>query len=161
MTQSSKVWTALVTVYVIWGSTYLGIAYAGETIAPLFAASTRFIVAGLLMAGVVLLRGGTLRISRAALVSCVAIGALLPGANAVLFVAERNVPTGLASLIIASVPLWVVLLRLLGHERLPWPVLAGVGVGFVGVAILAHPSGGATYWGIALCLLSAVMWATG
>jgi drug/metabolite transporter (DMT)-like permease len=161
VTQNGKVWTALVTVYVIWGSTYLGIAYAGETIAPLFAASTRFIVAGLLMAGIVALRGGTLRISRAALVSCIVIGALLPGANAVLFVAERNVPTGLASLIIASVPLWVVLLRLLGRERLPWPVLAGVGIGFVGVAILAHPSGGATYWGIALCVLSAVMWATG
>lgn len=161
MSRQGKVWAALVTVYVIWGSTYLGISYAGETIAPLFAASTRFIVAGLLMVGIVALRGGTLRISRPALVSCVVIGALLPGANAVLFVAERNVPTGLASLIIASVPLWVVLLRLLGRERLPWPALAGVGIGFVGVAILAHPSGGATYGGIALCLLSAVMWATG
>jgi drug/metabolite transporter (DMT)-like permease len=157
----TKVWTALATVFVIWGSTYLGIAYAGETIAPLFAASTRFIVAGLLMAGVVRLRGGSLRITGRALVSCVVIGALLPGANAVLFVAERNVPTGLASLIIASVPLWVVVLRLAGRERLPWPALAGVGVGFAGVAVLAHPSGGAKYWGIALCLLSAVMWATG
>jgi drug/metabolite transporter (DMT)-like permease len=161
VSQQGKVWTALVTVYVIWGSTYLAIAYAGETIAPLFAASTRFIVAGLLMAGVVLLRGGRLRISRGALASCIVIGALLPGANAVLFVAEKSVPTGLASLIIASVPLWVVLLRLLGRERLPWPALAAVGIGFAGVAILAHPSGGATYWGIALCLLSAVMWATG
>jgi drug/metabolite transporter (DMT)-like permease len=159
--QESKVWTALVTVYVLWGSTYLGIAYAGETIAPLFAASTRFIVAGALMAGVVLLRGGTLRVSRRALISCVIIGALLPGANAVLFFAERKVPTGLASLIIASVPLWVVVLRLLGRERLHWPALAGVGVGFAGVAVLAHPSGGATYWGIALCVISAVMWATG
>ena len=105
-------WTALVTVYVIWGSTYLGIAYAGETIPPLFAASTRFITAGALMAVVVTVRGGTLRMSRAALVSCVVVGCLLPGANAVLFFAERNVPTGLASLIIASVPLWVVVLRL-------------------------------------------------
>jgi drug/metabolite transporter (DMT)-like permease len=161
VTPQGKVWTALVTVYVIWGSTYLGIAYAGETIPPLFAASTRFIVAGALMAAVVGLRGGTLRVSRRALVSCVIIGALLPGANAVLFFAERKVPTGLASLIIASVPLWVVLLRLLGRERLPWPALAGVGVGFAGVAVLAHPSGGATYWGIALCVISAVMWATG
>ncbi len=52
---TGKVWTALVTVYVIWGSTYLGIAYAGETIPPLFAASTRFITAGAMMVGVVLL----------------------------------------------------------------------------------------------------------
>ena len=161
MTHGNKLWAALVTVYVIWGSTYLGIAYAGETIPPLFAASTRFIAAGLLLAGIVRLRGGSLRVSRNALLSCVLIGALLPGANAVLFVAEKNVPTGLASLIIASVPLWVVLLRLVGRERLPWPALAGVAIGFVGVALLAHPSGGARYWGLALCVLSAVMWATG
>jgi drug/metabolite transporter (DMT)-like permease len=80
----------------------------------------------------------------------------------VLFFAERNVPTGLASLIIASVPLWVMVLRLgAGRERLPWQVLAGVGVGFAGVAVLAQPSGGAKAYGIALCVLSATMWATG
>ena len=153
-------WTALVTVYVIWGSTYLGIYYAGHTIPPLFAASTRFIAAGTIMAGVVRMRGGTLRASRRAVLSCVLIGILLPGANSVLFFAERNVPTGLASLIIASVPLWVAALRLT-RERLPWQVLAGVGVGFAGVAVLAQPSGGARWWGVALCFLSAVMWATG
>jgi len=161
VSRETKLWTALVTVYVIWGSTYLGIAYAGETIPPLFAASTRFITAGALMAGVVRLRGGSLRVSRRAFLSCVLIGVLLPSANAVLFVAERNVPTGLASLIIASVPLWIVVLRLAGRERLPWPVLAGVGIGFAGVALLAHPSGGAKLWGIGLCVLSAVMWSTG
>ena len=147
--------------YVIWGSTYLGIYYAGATIPPLFAVSTRFIVAGALMAGFVLLRGGSLRITWRALRSVVLIGLLLPGANAVLFFAERNVPTGLASLIIASVPLWLAVLRLGGRERLPWPVLAGVGVGFAGVAVLAQPSGGAKSWGIALCVLSALMWSTG
>ena len=161
MTHGAKVWTALVTVYVIWGSTYLGIAVTGETIPPLFAASTRFIAAGSLMVLVVLLRGGKLRVSRRALGSCILIGILLPGANAVLFFAERNVPTGLASLIIASVPLWVVVLRLAGRERLPWQALAGVGVGFAGVAVLAQPSGGATYGGIALCVLSAIMWSVG
>ena len=163
MSKTTKVWTALSTVYVIWGSTYLGIAYAGETIAPLFAASTRFIAAGAIMTLVVLLvRHGTLRMARRELVSCAVIGCLLPGANSVLFYAERNVPTGLASLIIASVPLWVMVLRLaVGRERLPWPVLAGVGVGFAGVAVLAQPSGGATSWGIALCVASAVMWSTG
>ncbi len=161
MTHGAKVWTALVTVYVIWGSTYLGIAVTGETIPPLFAASTRFIAAGSLMVLVVLLRGGQLHVSRRALGSCILIGFLLPGANAVLFFAERDVPTGLASLIIASVPLWVVVLRLAGRERLPWQALAGVGVGFAGVAVLAQPSGGATYWGIALCVLSAIMWSVG
>jgi drug/metabolite transporter (DMT)-like permease len=161
VSHGAKVWTALVTVYVIWGSTYLAIAVAGETIPPLFAASARFIVAGALMAAVVRARGGTLRVSRRALLSCIVVGALLPGANAILFFAERNVPTGLASLIIASVPLWLVLYQVAGRERLPWQVLAGVGVGFAGVAILAQPSGGATVWGIGLCVLSAIMWATG
>jgi drug/metabolite transporter (DMT)-like permease len=161
VSQQGKVWTALITVYVIWGSTYLGIAYAGETIAPVFAASTRFIAAGALMFGVLRLRGGSWRITRRELLSCILIGALLPGANAILFVAERNVPSGLASLIIASVPLWVVVLRLAGRERLPWPTLASVGIGFAGVAVLAQPSGGAKLWGIGLCIISAVMWATG
>jgi drug/metabolite transporter (DMT)-like permease len=154
------VWTALVTVYVIWGSTYLGIYYAGHTIPPLFAAATRFIAAGAIMAGIVRLRGGTLRTSPRAALACVLVGCLLPGANAVLFFAERNVPTGLASLIIASVPLWVALLRLT-RERLPWQVLAGIGIGFAGVAVVAQPSGGARWWGVALCVLSAVMWASG
>jgi drug/metabolite transporter (DMT)-like permease len=156
-----KTWTALVTVYVIWGSTYLAIAITGETIAPLFAVATRFITAGALMAGIVALRGGSLRMERRALLSCIVIGLLLPGANAVLFFAERDVPTGLASLIIASVPLWIVVLRLLGGERLTWQALTAVGVGFVGVAIIARPSGGATTVGIVLCFVSALMWASG
>jgi drug/metabolite transporter (DMT)-like permease len=156
----TKVFVALGTVYVIWGSTYLGIYYAGRTIPPLFAASTRFIASGSIMALVVFARGGTLRVSRRALLSCVVIGCLLPGANSILFFAERNVPTGLASLIIASVPLWVAALRLT-RERLPWQVLAGVGIGFAGVGVLAQPSSGAKWWGVALCFCSAVMWATG
>ena len=161
MSHQGKTWTALVTVYVIWGSTYLGIAIAGETIAPLFAVSTRFVTAGALLAGLVVLRGGSLRLTRRAFASCVLIGLLLPGANAVLFFAERDVPTGLASLIIASVPLWIMVLRLLAHERLSWQALAAVGVGFAGVAIIARPSGGATTLGIVLCFVSAVMWAVG
>jgi drug/metabolite transporter (DMT)-like permease len=160
VSQRTKVYVALGTVYVIWGSTYLGIYYAGRTIPPLFAASTRFITSGSIMALIVLARGGTLRVSRRAALGCVLIGCLLPGANAILFFAERNVPTGLASLIIASVPLWVAALRLT-RERLPWQVLAGVGVGFAGVAVLAQPSGGAKWWGVTLCFCSAVMWATG
>jgi len=163
VSKNAKVWTALVTVYIIWGSTYLGIFYAGQTIPPLFAASTRFITSGTLMTlFVVFLRRSSLRVPRRELLSCLLIGILLPGANSVLFFAERNVATGLASLIIASVPLWVMVLRLgVARERLPWQVLAGVGVGFAGVAVLAQPSGGAKAYGIALCVLSAVMWATG
>ncbi len=161
MTQGARVWTALVVVYILWGSTYLGIAVAGETIPPLFAVSTRFIAAGAIMSAIVRARGGSMRISRRELLSCVIVGCLLPGANAILFFAERNVPTGLASLIIASVPLWIVVFRLVGRERLGVPALAAVILGFAGVGIVAQPSGGATYWGVGLCVASAVMWATG
>lgn len=161
MSKRAKIWSALWIVYIIWGSTYLAIAITVETIPPLLAVSTRFLAAGAIMAAVVLRRGGTMRTGRRELATCFLVGLLLPGANAVLFYAERNVPSGLASLIVASVPLWVVVLRLAGRERLPLPALAGVGVGFAGVAILAHPSGGATGWGIGLCLLSAVMWSVG
>jgi drug/metabolite transporter (DMT)-like permease len=86
---------------------------------------------------------------------------LLPGANAVLFFAEHDVPTGLASLIIASVPLWVVLLRVLARERLSGTTLASLGVGFAGVAVLLRPSGDATALGVSLCIVSAVMWSVG
>ncbi len=161
MSHKAKVWAALWAVYIIWGSTYLAIAVAVETIPPMLAVSTRFIVAGTIMAFVVKARGGTMRISRRAFLSCVLIGALLPGANAVLFYAEQDVPTGLASLLIASVPLWVVVLRLLWHERMPAAALASVGVGFAGVAILLQPEGNATIVGVGLCVLSAVMWAAG
>ena len=161
MNQRAKVWTALWTVYLIWGSTYLFIAITVETIPPLLAVSTRFILAGTIMAAVVLRRGGNLRVSRRAFCSCALIGCLLPGSNAVLFYAERNVPIGLASLLIASVPLWMVVIRLVWRERLPAMALAGVGVGFVGVAVLVQPSGRATAGGIGLCIVSAVMWAAG
>jgi len=161
VSQQAKVWTALWAVYIIWGSTYLFIAITVETLPPLLAVSTRFIFAGAILATIVLARGGTMRVTRRELASCALVGCLLPGANAVLFYAEQDVPTGLASLLIASVPLWVVLLRLLAHERMSGAVLAGVGVGFAGVAILLQPSSGATTVGVGLCLLSAVMWSVG
>jgi drug/metabolite transporter (DMT)-like permease len=145
----------------IWGSTYLFIAITAETIPPLTGVSTRFVAAGAILAAIVVGRGGTMRISRSELASCVLIGALLPGANAALFFAEQDVPTGLASLLIASIPLMVVLLRLWGRERLQPRTLGGVAVGFVGVAVLVRPSADATAAGIALCLLSAFMWSVG
>jgi drug/metabolite transporter (DMT)-like permease len=161
VSRHTKVYVALGTVYVIWGSTYLGIYYAGRTIPPLFAASTRFITAGTLMALVVRARGGTLRTTRRAFAGCVLVGCLMPGGNSILFFAERTVPTGLASLIIASVPLWVAVWRLATRERLPWQLLAGIGVGFAGVAVVAQPSGGARWSGITLCVCSALAWSTG
>jgi drug/metabolite transporter (DMT)-like permease len=104
---------------------------------------------------------GVLRISRAELATCVLIGALLPGANAVLFVAERHVPTGLASLIIGAVPLWIVLLRTLVGDRPHRAALAGVVVGFAGRVLHVRPSGGAPRWWRQVGVGGSVLWATG
>jgi drug/metabolite transporter (DMT)-like permease len=162
LSHGSKVWIALATVYVIWGSTYLAIAIAVEDLPPLLAVSTRFLVAGALLAAwLAWRRRPALRVTRRELGAAAVVGVLLPGANAVLFFAERDVPTGLASLIIASVPLWVVLLRLLAKERLSRTAVLGVLGGFLGVAVLLRPSGGATAVGLALCVVSALMWAVG
>ena len=163
MSHRTRVWFALGTVYLIWGSTYLGIEIAGETIPPLFAVGTRFLAAGLLMAGFTVWRRGAhvLRVSRTQLTSCVIVGALLPGANAVLFVAERHVPTGLSALIIGAVPLWIVLMRVLTGDRPPRIAIAGVAVGFAGLAVLVRPSGGAPLWALLLVVCSSVMWAVG
>lgn len=158
---TGKSWAALWIVYVLWGSTYLGIAITVETLPPLLAVATRFFVAGAILALVVRARGGTLRVSPASLGAAVLVGCLLPGANAILFFAERNVPSGLAALIIAAVPLWVVVLRLLAGHRLRPLALAGVAVGFAGVVLLLHPEGGATMLGIGLCVLASAMWALG
>lgn len=163
MSHRTKVWVALGTVYVIWGSTYLGIKLAGETIPPLFAAGTRFVAAGLLMAGFTAKRRGVgvLRVRPAELASAALVGLLLPGANAILFVAERHVATGLSSLIIGAVPLWIVVMRTTTGDRPPLVALASVGVGFGGLALLVRPSGGSPLWALLLVVGSSVLWATG
>jgi drug/metabolite transporter (DMT)-like permease len=162
LSHAAKVWIALWTVYVIWGSTYLAIAIAVESLPPLLAVASRFIVAGAVLAGwLAWRRRASLRISARALGATAVVGVLLPGANAVLFFAERDVPTGLASLIVASVPLWVILLRLLARERLSRGAVLGVLAGFAGVAVLLQPGGSAPVSGLLLCVLSAVMWALG
>jgi drug/metabolite transporter (DMT)-like permease len=144
VSRNAKIWVALWIVYIIWGSTYLGIELAGETMPPLFAAGVRFILAGTLMVGLVAWRRGwePLRLSRRELASAALIGLLLPGGNALLFVAEREVPIGLASLIIAAVPLWVLLMRLAVRERPDLVSVASLLVGFAGIAILVRPGGG-------------------
>jgi len=163
VSHSTRVWVALGAVYVIWGSTYLGIELAGETIPPLFAVGTRFVAAGLLMAAFTAWRRGprALRVAPAELGSAVLVGALLPGANAILFIAEQHVSTGLSALIIGAVPLWLVVLRTATGDRPPRAALAGVLAGFGGLAILVRPGGSAPLWALLIVVLSSVMWAVG
>jgi len=161
--QTTKVWVALATVYVIWGSTYLGIELTGETIPPLFAVAVRFLCAAALLAGFTWWRRGrgAFRVTPSQLATAALVGVLLPGANAILFVAEQHVATGLSALIIGSVPLWIVVLRITNGDRPPAAALASVLVGFAGLALLVRPGGGAPLWALLLVLGSSVMWATG
>lgn len=158
-----RAWIALWTVYILWGSTYLGIELAGETIPPLFAAGVRFTTVGVVLSGWLLARHGTapFRLGWTTAGSTVLCGVLLIGANALLFVAERRVPIGLASLIFASVPLWLVVLRSTTGDRPPRASLAGTAVGFIGVALLLRPGGDATVTGVLVVVAAALSWALG
>jgi drug/metabolite transporter (DMT)-like permease len=160
---TARAWLALWTVYILWGSTYLGIELAGETIPPVFAAGLRFTTVGVVLSSWMLIRHGTapFRLGWARAGSTVLCGLLLIGANATLFVAERRVPIGLASLIFASVPLWLVVLRSAGGDRPRRASLAGTAVGFIGVALLLRPGGEATVTGVLLVVAAALSWAVG
>jgi drug/metabolite transporter (DMT)-like permease len=162
------VWAALGAIYVIWGSTYLAIRLMVETVPPALGAGVRFVLAGILMLAVLVVRGGGLRairVSRRALLGAATVGTLLAaGGNGLVTVAERNVPSGLAALLIASVPLWIVLYRTLGGDRVARATLGGVALGFSGVAILLLPGGrpDSVRIGMALLIvLAAASWGLG
>jgi drug/metabolite transporter (DMT)-like permease len=160
----AQVWVALWTVYIVWGSTYLGIELAGETIPGLFGAGVRFTLVGLIVFGLVIWRRGlrALKVRRAELASAALVGLLLPGANSILFVTEQKVPIGLTSLIIASVPLWVLLFRLAAGERPDRIASLGLLVGFAGIVVLVRPGGGSGPLGyLLLTVVAAISWALG
>jgi drug/metabolite transporter (DMT)-like permease len=157
------VWTNLWIVYIVWGSTYLAIALMVETMPPLLSAGARFIVVGLILLPFVAVRKGlgAIRPTRAQLLSAGFVGLMLPGANAVISVAEQDVPSGLAALLVASIPLWVILLRMVARERVTRQSLGAVLLGFAGVALVVKPEGGASIFGPLACIGAALMWATG
>jgi drug/metabolite transporter (DMT)-like permease len=150
-------------VYLGWGSTYLAIRVMVETVPPLLGAGVRFAVAGGVMVAVLSFRRAV-KPTRAQLLSALLVGLLLPGANAVVTVAEQEVPSSVAALLIASVPLWVLLMRRGTGERVSRAGIIAVLVGFAGVALLLRPgeqSGDATVLGLAACVIAAAMWASG
>ena len=161
-----QIWTALWIVYVIWGSTYLAIRIMVETVPPLLGAGARFAVAGAVLVAALAVRRGlaAVRLTRGQLAGALVVGLLLPGANAVVTVAEQEVPSAMAALLIASVPLWVILLRRASGEAVSRRSAAAVLVGFAGVALLVRPgeqSGDAGLIGLLACVGAAAMWASG
>jgi drug/metabolite transporter (DMT)-like permease len=166
--QQWRVWSALGAVYLIWGSTYLAIRVMVETVPPALGAGVRFVLAGALMLGALALRGGGWRAvaaSRAQLLHCFVVGSLLAaGGNGLVTVAERDVPSGLAALLVATVPLWVVLYRTVAGDRVAGMTVAGVALGFVGVGVLLLPGGRPDDVHIAMALLivlAAAFWGLG
>ncbi|GAA1659199.1 drug/metabolite exporter YedA [Glycomyces endophyticus] len=159
---------ALGTVYLVWGSTYLGIGVMVEDMPPLSAAGGRFLVAGVLLGAVLALRGGwrRLRIGRAELWSCALLAALLPvlGQGMVTVAESGGAPSGLTALLVAAVPLWVLLYRALAKERPARSAVAGAVVGFAGLAALLASNGltgDFPFWTVALVSFSSVSWAFG
>jgi drug/metabolite transporter (DMT)-like permease len=158
-------WFALGIVYVVWGSTYLNIRIAVETIPPFLMGGARFMLAGALLYPIARFRGAPAWVTRRQFWSCALVGTLLAaGGNGIVNVAERHIDSGFAALVIAAVPLWVVLMRRVTGDRISVATLVSVMTGFVGVGLLLAPGGGGgsnRTLGFALVLLASFSWALG
>ncbi|HEY0902862.1 MAG TPA: EamA family transporter [Marmoricola sp.] len=131
---------ALLIVYVVWGSTYLGIRVVVEEAPPLLGMGSRYLVAGILLGLLLSLRGGfrRLRVTRRELLGCAAIGLLLPvlGNGLVSVGEDLGAPSGVTALLIAIAPLMIALFRFVDGDR-PKPLsLVGLLLGFAGLAYL-------------------------
>lgn len=165
-------WAALGVVYVLWGSTYLANRFIIADLPPLFASGVRFLAGGLLLGLLVLAFAGprAFRMTWPQFGTTALAGLLLPAwGNGFVSIAQQKVASGLAALLIASVPMWIVVLRALTGDRPRRATVGGVGLGVAGLAVLllAGPSAGSggvfgsAWWGPWLVLLAAVGWACG
>ncbi len=161
------IWLALGIVYVIWSTTYLGIRITNETLPPLVAAGSRFVVAGAVLLLVTSRRSNAARdpVGRAQWWAAFTVGALLiAGGNGSVVLAERTVPSGTVALIFALVPLWLALWdRFVGRQRLPLRVVVGLVLGFAGAALLVDDArvGGVPLSGLLLAVAASTSWAAG
>jgi drug/metabolite transporter (DMT)-like permease len=164
------VWVGLAVLYTVWGSTYLAIAVAVDTIPPFLMAALRFGLAGLLLLTWVALRDRAAlgRPTRREVIDTSIVGALLLGGGMGMVAwAEQTIPSGIAALLVAMMPVWVAVLgRVMLGEQLPRLAVVGIVVGFVGVAILVGPTAlGATgaldAAGLVAILISPIAWSSG
>jgi drug/metabolite transporter (DMT)-like permease len=162
-------WANMAVIYVIWGSTYFGIAVAIRTIPPFLMASIRFAVAGLILVAFDLLRHPEARRmpTRRQLLDSAIVGGLLLGiGNGFVSLGEKTVPSGIAAILIAMMPLWFALLGWIYlRQRLPRIVVGAIALGFFGTALLVWPAGeGANTFdafGIVILFLAPLGWAHG
>jgi drug/metabolite transporter (DMT)-like permease len=165
---TARLVAAFAAVYVIWGSTYLAIRFAIETMPPLGMASFRFLVAGVLLYAWARGRGSPHPTARQWRDGALSGTLLLAGGNGAVVVAEQWVPSGLVALLVATVPLWLVVLdALLGSRVRPTArTIGGLVIGFGGVALLAGSpgvggGGRSELVGAGLALCAAASWAAG
>lgn len=161
-------WVALVAVYLAWGSTYLGIRVAVETLPPFVLGATRFLIAGVILYPIAVATSsgwGAMRPVWSHWRSAIIIGGLmLAGGNGLLNVGEIHVSAGVSALIIATVPLWMVVFdAALGRTRISGPVLVGLALGLAGIGLLSRPGPGMhlALSDVGLLLLGAMLWAAG
>ena len=164
----------LLIVYILWGSTYLAIRLAVETLPPFLSAATRYLIAGVLMVGFLWLRSRFSRSPSAQLEpirrehwrsAAIIGGLLLFGGNGLVVQSEQYIDSGIAAVLVAAVPIWMnVLDAVLTRRRPSLLVIGGVIAGFVGVLVLIAPISGLAAinpFGVGLVVIAAMCWATG
>lgn len=158
---------AFAAVYLIWGSTYLAIRFAIESIPPFLMAGVRFLVAGGVLFVFARVRGAAAPQRLHWRTAIVVGGLLLLGGNGGVVWAEQYVPSGIAALLVATVPLWITSFEWLATKRrAPNVAIGGVLVGFAGVALLIGPGAlgdgpGVSMPGAAALLLASLLWSGG
>ncbi len=166
---SLAIWAAMITVYIIWGSTYLAIRFAIETIPPFLMAGVRFLIAGTILYLIRRARGDP-KPSRGEWRSASIIGILLlVGGNGGVVWAEQKVASSVTALLVGVAPLWMVLMDVLhpsGRRPSRWAIL-GLILGFVGISVLVGPSQvigqgvKVDFVGAVVLILSSLSWAIG
>jgi drug/metabolite transporter (DMT)-like permease len=157
-----KLLSALLIVYVVWGSTYLAIAVADRSMPPFLMLAVRFAIAGALLYWWARRRGASRPTPRQWRATAIVGGALLVLDTGGIAWAEQRVASGIAALLVASVPLFVALIdRVCFGIRLPAGAAAGIAVGLFGVAILVGPSGRIDALGAVVILLACFAWVAG
>jgi drug/metabolite transporter (DMT)-like permease len=161
---AKHVWIALLVVYVVWGSTYFGIKVAVDTIPPLLAAGSRFLVAGLLLATILAWRGTSLRVNRRELAACALVGGLLLGLGVgLVHVAETRIDSSVAAMIAGTVPLQIIVLRLVSGENPARATRLSTLTGLFGLGLVVAPGlgAGSTALGLAVMVSATMCWTLG
>ncbi len=159
-----KYLVALWTVYLVWGSTYLGIKISVRTLPAFLSAGARFLLAGALLALILVATGRSIRVTRRELGAAAILGtSLLALGVGVVTLAETRIDSSTAAMIAGSVPLQVILLRTLARERVALATRLSVLVGLAGLALVVVPGGEGASSGVGLALMlgASVSWSLG